>query len=229
MILLKKWEDLPEAFRTPEVRPYYDILARKPVSLAVKRIFDIGMSAVLIVLLACPMGVIAILVKKSSEGPVFYRQQRITTYGKPFRIHKFRTMVNHADQIGSEVTVGDDKRITPIGARLRKYRLDELPQVFDIFCGNMSFVGTRPEVKRYVDAYTPEMYATLLMPAGVTSETSILYKDEAELLEKSADPDRTYIETILPEKMKYNLASLKNFNIFNDLKTMVKTIAAVLK
>ena len=227
-MILRKWEDLPDFMRTDEVRPYYEILNKRRGSLVLKRMMDLVGGLVLLVLLAIPMAVIAFLIKLDSEGPVFYRQERITTYGKHFRIHKFRTMVSNADKIGTAVTVGNDSRITRIGAKLRGCRLDELPQVLDLISGNMSFVGTRPEAVRYVEKYKPEYIATLLLPAGITSEASIRYKDEAELLEAATDPDRVYVEEIVPQKMKYNLESIKDFSFFGDIATMFRTVFAVL-
>jgi len=225
--MLKKWDDLPEKMRAPEVRPYWELLNRKRGQLVVKRVGDLVLGALLLVLLALPMAVIAVLIRLDSEGPVFYRQERVTRYGKHFRIHKFRTMVANAEQLGSAVTTGHDKRITQIGARLRGHRLDELPQLLDVLSGNMSFVGTRPEAVRYVEQYRPEWRATLLLPAGITSEASIRYKDEERLLEDAADPDRVYMEEIVPEKMKWNLESLREFGVGNDVRTMVRTVAAV--
>mgnify|MGYP004632664395 FL=1 len=174
------------------------------------------------------MAFIAIAIKLDSEGPVFYRQERITTYGKHFKIHKFRTMVSNADKIGTAVTVGNDSRITRVGKRLRGCRLDELPQVLDLISGNMSFVGTRPEAVKYVEKYKPEYYATLLLPAGVTSEASIRYKDEAELLEAADAVDKVYIEEVLPGKMKFNLQSIKEFSFIGEIATMFRTVFAVL-
>ena len=225
--MLKKWEDLPDFMKNDEVRPYYDILKRKEISLILKRAIDLIGGIILLVLLAIPMVIIAILIKIDSKGPVFYRQERVTTYGKHFKIHKFRTMVNNADKIGSAVTVGNDSRITKVGAKLRGCRLDELPQVLDLISGNMSFVGTRPEVTKYVKKYTKEMRATLLLPAGITSEASIQYKDEAELLDAADDVDKVYVEQVLPEKMKYNLESIRKFGILREIKTMVNTVVAV--
>ena len=227
--MLRKWENLDEWIRQPEVKEYYDILSRKKGSLFLKRIFDILIALILFIILLIPMIIIAVYIKTDSEGPVFYRQRRITTYGKEFRIHKFRTMVTDAEKIGTAVTVGEDPRITKAGHFLRKTRLDELPQLIDVLEGTMSFVGTRPEAVKYVKQYTPEMRATLLLPAGITSIASILYKDEAELLENASDPDKTYVEEILPEKMKYNLQSIRDFSLINDLKTMFATVGAVLK
>ena len=226
--MLKKWEILPDYMQNNEVRVYYDSLQKKKVSMFLKRVMDLVGGLILLILLAIPMIVISIMIKLDSEGPVFYRQERITTYGKHFKIHKFRTMVSNADKIGSTVTVGNDSRITKVGAKLRGCRLDELPQVFDLISGNMSFVGTRPEAVKYVEQYKPEYMATLLLPAGITSEASIRYKDEAELLDAASDVDKTYIEEVLPGKMKYNLDSIKNFSFFGDIATMFRTVLAVL-
>lgn len=226
--MLKKWETLPEYMQNDEVRFYYDSLQKKKVSMFLKRVMDLVGGLILLILLAIPMIVISIMIKLDSEGPVFYRQERVTTYGKHFKIHKFRTMVSNADKIGSTVTVGNDSRITKVGAKLRGCRLDELPQVLDLICGNMSFVGTRPEAVKYVKQYKPEYMATLLLPAGITSEASIRYKDEAELLDAASDVDKTYIEEVLPGKMKYNLDSIKNFSFFGDIATMFRTVLAVL-
>ena len=227
--MLKKWEDLPGFMQSEEVREYYDILSKKKTSLFWKRIFDIVVAMILLLILAIPMVLIAILIKLDSKGPVFYRQERVTTYGKHFNIHKFRTMVSNADQIGSAVTVGNDARITKVGAKLRGLRLDELPQIFDVLLGDMSFVGTRPEAVKYVEKYTHEMNATLLMPAGITSEASIRYKDEAKILELAEDVDEAYIRDVLPGKMEYNLLSIRNYSFFGDIKTMIKTVVVVLR
>ena len=227
--ILPKWEELPDDIRKDVVKPYYDALCKHKAGLFFKRLFDICASLDLIVLLGIPMIIIAIMIKCDSKGPVFFRQERVTTFGARFRIHKFRTMVNNADKIGTAVTVENDVRITKVGAKLRNLRLDEFPQVFDVLAGTMSFVGTRPEVVKYVDQYTDEMNATLLMPAGITSIASIEYKDEAELLEKAEDADKVYVNDILPEKMKYNLQSVKEFSFFKDIGVLFKTVVAVLK
>ena len=226
---LRKWEDLPRFMQCAEVKEYYDILAKKKMSLKLKRAFDIVAGAGILVITAIPMLIISIKIATESSGGVLYRQERITRYGKKFRIHKFRTMVANADKIGSAVTISGDSRITPTGAFLRKYRLDELPQVFDVLAGNMSFVGTRPEATKYVKKYTKEMRATLLMPAGITSEASIRYKDEAELLDAADDVDKVYVEKVLPEKMKYNLESIRKFSLWRELMTMIKTVLAVIR
>lgn len=225
--MLRKWEDLPEFMKCEEVRKYYDILKRKKVQLRIKRTCDVLMAGVLLVLLAVPMVLIAAAIKADSPGSVFFRQERITVYGRKFRIHKFRTMISDADQKGPEVTVRNDGRITRVGSRLRELRLDELPQLLDILAGNMSFVGTRPEAVKYVKKYTKEMRATLLLPAGITSEASIRYRDEAGLLEQAEDVDEIYLKKILPKKMKYNLAEIRNFSLWEDLCILVKTALAV--
>ena len=226
--MLRKWEDLPEFMRTPEVRPYWEALDKKRGQLALKRAFDVTAGSVLLALLCPPMAIIAIMIKRDSEGPVFYRQERVTTYGKHFRIHKFRTMVSNADKIGTAVTVGNDSRITKVGAKLRGYRLDELPQVIDVIKGDMSFVGTRPEAVKYVEQYEPEYNATLLMPAGITSEASIKYKDEDQLLNAAIDVDKVYVEEVLPGKMKWNLKAIKEYSFAGDIATMFRTVFAIL-
>ena len=226
--MLKNWNELPEYMRTDEVRPYYDLLQRKKLSLFFKRVFDIVVSLIMIILCSPILLIISILIVKDSKGGVFYRQERVTQYGRVFRIFKFRTMVKNADQIGTQVTVSNDSRITKIGSKLRNCRLDELPQLFNIFLGDMTFVGTRPESVHYVKSYTDEMYATLLLPAGVTSEASIEYKDEADLLDQADDVDSVYINEVLPEKMKYNLNSIKEFSFFKEIATMFRTVFAVL-
>lgn len=226
--ILPKWDELPGDIRTEVVRPYYDALSKRKAGLFFKRVFDIIAALDLIILLGIPMLVIAIMIKCDSKGPVFFRQERVTSYGAKFRIHKFRTMVNNADKIGSSVTVENDNRITKVGSKLRNLRLDEFPQLFDVLSGDMSFVGTRPEVVKYVDRYSDEMKATLLMPAGITSIASIEYKDEAELLDKAEDADEVYVKEILPAKMKFNLKSVMEFGFFKDIGVLFKTVAAVL-
>ena len=226
---LIKWEKLPVEMQTEEVKKYYDILRKKRCSLFFKRAFDIVVSLLMLIVLSPVFLVLAIAIKLDSKGPVFYRQLRVTQYGKKFRIFKFRTMVQNADKIGTHVTVKGDSRITKVGKFIRKCRLDEICQLIDVFRGTMTFVGTRPEAVKYVDAYTPEMMATLLLPAGVTSEASILYKDEDKLLEQAEDVDKAYIEEVLPEKMKYNLAAIEKFGFWRDIGIMFRTVFAVLK
>jgi len=225
---LPEWKDLPNYMKTPEVRPYYDVLKKHKASLVLKRVFDFSTASVMLFVMAVPMAVIAIAIKADSPGAVFYRQERVTTYGKKFRIHKFRTMVDNADRIGASVTTNHDNRITRMGHRLRNLRLDELPQLIDVLEGTMSFVGTRPEAVKYVKQYTPEMLATLLMPAGITSEASIRYKDEYKLLDAADDVDKVYVEQVLPAKMQWNLESIRRFKFLREILTMFRTVAAVL-
>lgn len=226
--MLKTWDKLPEEMRTDAVRHYYEILRKKRASLIWKRVFDIVASGCMLILLSPLFLILAAAIKLDSPGPVFYRQIRVTQYGKHFRIFKFRSMVSDADKIGTQVTVDKDTRITRVGKLIRKCRLDEISQLIDIFRGTMTFVGTRPEVPKYVAAYTPEMMATLLLPAGVTSRASILYKDEAKLLDGAADVDKVYVEQVLPEKMRYNLREIENFSFWGDIRTIFRTIFAVL-
>lgn len=232
--MLKSWLELPEQMRNDEVKKYYKILSKKKSALRIKRIADVFLAFIFMILLSPVMIFIACWIKIDSKGPVFYRQERITSYGKPYRIFKFRTMVTGADKKGPLVTEKSDSRITKVGQKLRKLRLDELPQLFNILTGDMTFVGTRPEVKKYVDEYTEEMYATLLLPAGITSRTSIAYKDEDEVMESyltktGKSVDEVYVEYVLPEKMRWNLRYLKEFSVFGDFKIMIDTVLAVLK
>ncbi len=225
--MLRKWEELPDFMRIPEVRPYYEILDKKRSSLVIKRAFDIVTALIMMILLAVPMAIIALLIKADSEGPALYRQERVTAYGEHFRIHKFRTMVVNADKIGAEITANKDSRITKVGRHLRRLRLDEFPQLIDVLLGKMSFVGTRPEAVKYVKMYEPEYFATLLLPAGITSEASIKYKDESKMLKNVEDVDSAYVKDVLPSKMMWNLESLRHYSFSRDLLTMVKTVLAV--
>lgn len=220
------FSQLPENMQTEAVKPYYDILKSKSRSLFFKRVLDFFAALILFFILLLPMIIIGIVIKCTSKGPVIYKQVRVTTFGKEFRIWKFRTMKVGSDAKG-ELTCGDDDRVTGIGRFLRKYRLDELPQLVHVLSGKMSIVGTRPEVPRYVNEYTPEMMATLLMPAGVTSLASIMFKDEAELLDKAEDVDGEYINVILPQKMEYNLKYITRFGFRRDLYLILKTLKEV--
>lgn len=227
--MMKKWNDLPKELQVEPVRKYYDILQHRKGSLLAKRIFDVIVAGILVVILSPILLILSILIKLDSKGPVMFRQVRVTTYGKPFRIFKFRTMVNNADKIGTQVTTKGDARVTRMGKLLRGCRLDELPQLFNVLKGEMSFVGTRPEVEKYVAHYTDEMKATLLLPAGITSRASIEYKDEEKLLESAENADEVYIHQVLPEKMKYNLEAIEKFSFWDDIKTMFATVIAVVK
>ena len=227
-MILRKWNDLPKEMQIPEVKEYYYLLSKKKFQLVLKRLFDIVVSFTLLTLLSPLFIILAIAIKLDSKGPVFYRQTRVTQYGEEFRIFKFRSMVTDADK-GSLLTVGGDSRITRKGRFIRKYKLDEFSQLIDVLRGTMTFVGTRPEVPKYVDKYTPEMMATLLMPAGITSEASVYYKDENELLDAAEDVEKTYLEVVLPDKMKYNLAAIRSFSFVDDIKVMILTVLAVFK
>lgn len=232
-MVLKKWSDIPENIKNSKTYEYYKKLNTKKNNLFIKRFLDILFSVILLILLLPIFIILAICIKIDSSGSIFYRQERITIYGKKFKILKFRTMVQNADKIGSLITISNDSRITRVGKIIRKLRLDELPQLINILIGDMSFVGTRPEVKKYVDKYTDEMKVTLLMPAGVTSEASIKYKDEDNILDeytsKGEKLDDVYVKRILPQKMKYNLEYIEKFSVFEDFKIVTKTVLEVLK
>lgn len=225
--MLCKWDKLPEKIRTQEVMPYYEVLRKKKVQLILKRIFDVVISSIMLLCLSPIFLTLAIAIKMDSVGPVFFRQVRVTQYGCEFRIHKFRSMVNNADKKGAAVTAHNDVRITKVGRFIRDYKLDELAQLIDVWLGNMTFVGTRPEVPKYVSQYTTEMWATLLLPAGITSTASVTYKNEEDILARAIDVDKTYIEKVLPAKMQYNLQDIKEFSIWRDIQLMWKTFFAV--
>lgn len=227
ILMLLPYDKLPDNMKNDKVKPYYDLLCKKRKSLFLKRLTDLFIGIILLIILIIPMIIISVIVKLTSKGHVLYKQQRVTTYGKKFNIFKFRTMVEGADKIGALVTSKDDCRVTKIGKVLRKYRLDELPQIFHVLSGKMSIVGTRPEVPKYVEKYTDEMYATLLMPAGITSLASIKFKDEEKLLENSDNIDKDYVEKILPQKMRYNLKYINRFGFRRDVHLMLKTIKEV--
>ena len=225
-MVLKKWEDLPDDMKNEKVRIYYDILRKKKASLIVKRAFDVVASLCALILLSPVFLVTAIAIKAESEGPVMYRQVRKTTYGRDFRIHKFRSMYQNADR-GYLLTVKNDSRVTKVGAVIRKYKIDELGQLIDVLKGDMTFVGTRPQVQKYVDHYTDEMKATFLLPAGITSLASIYYRNENDLLEGHEDPDDLYLSEILPDKMMYNLLGIKKLSPLYDLKIILMTALTV--
>lgn len=222
-----KWEQLPQEMQTEEVKKYYDILKKKQMSLFFKRVFDIVASSIMLIILSPAFIILAIAIKIDSKGPVFYRQVRVTQYNKKFRIFKFRSMCQGADK-GSQVTVNQDARVTRVGKLIRGCRLDEISQLLDVWRGTMTLVSVRAETPKYTEQYTPEMMATLLLPAGVTSLASILYKDEAKLLDGVEDTDKVYVEQILPAKMYYNLKQIEQFSFWNDIKLMFMTVFAVL-
>ncbi|MBQ5592686.1 MAG: sugar transferase [Clostridia bacterium] len=226
-MILRKWEDLPTRMQTPEVERYYNILKRKKAQLLIKRISDVLISGVLLVLLSPVFAVTALAIKLDSRGPVFYRQVRVTQYAERFSIFKFRSMVTDADK-GIQLTVNNDSRITRTGRFIRRLKIDELSQLIDVFRGTMTFVGTRPEVPKYVEKYTDEMMATLLLPAGITSLASVYYKDENQLLDAADDPEGMYLETVLPDKMYYNLKAIEEFGLVEELKILIMTVLAVI-
>lgn len=228
-MIMKRWDQLPENMRNDNVKYYYDILKEKQVSLFLKRIFDIIFAILLSILLLPLFAVVSIAIKMGSKGPIMFRQVRVTQYGRKFRIFKFRTMIKDAEKFGLQITTNEDARVTKVGKFLREYKLDEIPQLLNIIKGDMSFVGTRPEVIKYVSYYSDEMKATLLLPAGVTSEASIQYKNEELIIPNTDDSDKLYIKYVLPEKMKYNLKSIEEFSIFNELNTILKTVIRVIK
>lgn len=227
-MILANWKDLPEIMKNDDVLNYYRILEKKKGNLLIKRLFDIIASISLIIILSPLMVIIALWIKFDSKGPVIFKQNRITRYNAEFKIYKFRTMIQNAENKGSLVTKKNDSRITNVGNKIRKSRLDELPQLFNILKGEMTFVGTRPEVKRYVEQYTDEMYGTLLLPAGVTSLASIYYKEEDNVIEEHLNMnytvDQAYLNYVLPAKMKYNLDYIKKETFFFDLKVCLLTI-----
>lgn len=222
MIFLKREDCLPKELQNDKARFYHKILKAKTFTLFIKRAFDIAASFIGLVILLLPFAVTAAVIKATSRGPVFFVQERMGRYYKPFKIIKFRTM--KTDNTGLKITVGDDDRITRIGAFLRKTKADELPQLINVLLGQMSFVGPRPEVLEYVKLYTDEMSATLLVRPGITSSASIKYRKESEILAQSDDPERAYIDVVLPDKMKYNLEYIENISAVNDLKLIFKTV-----
>lgn len=221
-MLVKKWQNLPSFLQEEEVVPYYNKLRSKSHYLILKRFLDIFFSFLLLLLFSFFLLLIALLIKIDSKGPVFYRQERISQYGKVFRIHKFRTMKVGADKSGL-LTVSNDSRITKIGSFLRKTHLDEVAQLIDVLKGDMTFVGTRPEVQKYVDKYSSKMKATLLLPAGITSSASFKYKDENDLINASDNVDEVYINKILVDKMKYNLEDIEKIGFFRDISRIFLT------
>lgn len=226
---IREWDNLPSDMKNLGVMKYYIRLKKKKASLFFKRVFDVFVAFIMLVLLSPIFLVLSIAIRAGSKGPVFFRQERVTQYGRRFRIFKFRTMVDGADNKGAAVTTAGDSRITKVGSFIRKCRLDEIPQLLNVLGGSMSFVGVRPEVPKYVERYTDEMKATLLLPAGITSPASIKYKDEDEILSGAEDPDEAYVETVLPAKMEYNYAYLNKCGFFRDIGTMFATVFAVLR
>lgn len=227
-MLIKKWEKLPPELQIDEVRPYWEYLRKKNFSLFWKRVFDIFVSGIVLIIISPFFLVLSLAIVIDSRGGVFYRQERVTQYGKHFRIFKFRSMVSDADKKGTLVTIDKDSRITRVGKFIRKFKIDEMSQLIDIFRGTMTFIGTRPEVPKYVGQYKPEYLATLLLPAGVSSTASIVFKDENEMLDKAEDADEVYVNQILPIKMKYNLFDLQKYGFWRDIKLCFMTVFGVM-
>ena len=190
----------------------------------IKRLFDILASGIGIIILSPVLLIIALRIKTGSDGPIFFKQVRVGKDGKEFEILKFRTMVVDAEKMGRQITVGADNRITKVGGFLRKYKLDELPQLFNVFKGDMSLVGPRPEVPRYVKLYTEEQRKVLNVKPGITVLASIRYRDENELLGQAENPDEFYINTIMPDKLALNLEYINKSNVFYDIYIIIETI-----
>jgi lipopolysaccharide/colanic/teichoic acid biosynthesis glycosyltransferase len=196
--------------------------------LLAKRVFDVAVSGVALIALAPVFLVIALAIKLDSAGGVFFRQERVGRFSQPFRIHKFRTMVQDAPSVGLPITVGSDSRITRTGAFLRKYKLDELPQLLDVFAGNMSLVGPRPEVPKYVSLYPADVRSIVLsVRPGITDWASIEFRNESELLSRAANPQEAYEREVLPVKLAYYVDYVRNRSFCGDLRIIAATIAAV--
>ena len=205
------------------------VLSKRRGRLALKRAMDVVVSAAALCVLWPLYLIIALAIVIDDPGPVFYRQVRVGRGGKPFRIFKFRSMVVDADKKGLEITVGHDRRITRVGAFLRKTKLDELAQLLNVLCGQMSFVGPRPEVPRYVELYTPYQRQVLLVRPGITDYASIAYRHENDLLDAAQDPERMYIEQIMPAKIELNMKYLREISPAADIRLILKTVEAVVR
>ncbi|HMU30825.1 MAG TPA: sugar transferase [Nitrospira sp.] len=193
-----------------------------------KRVFDVLCAVLGLMLLSPMLVVIALLITLGDGGSPFYRGLRVGRNGRPFRILKFRTMRSDAERSGVTSTAKDDPRVTSVGAVLRRYKLDELPQLWNVLCGEMSLVGPRPEVQRFVDLYTDEEKAILAVRPGLTDWASLWNIDEGAILEGSADPDRTYCELIRPKKIRLQLAYVRQAGFRTDLDILLRTVGAVL-
>lgn len=226
---LTQFDLLPPKMQNPSVMEYHNILSNKRVSLTLKRIIDVTICVILAIIASPFLLIFSILIKLTSKGKVIYLQKRIGRDMKPFYIYKFRTMVQDADKKGLALTTGNDSRITPFGKFLRKINMDEMPQLFNVIKGDMSIIGTRPEVSEYVDCYTDEMLATLLLAPGMLSLASIKYKNENDLLTNASDPQKEYIDVILPDKMKFNLEYMRTLSVKQDMKLIGASIAAAFK
>ncbi|CEP81797.1 sugar transferase [Paraclostridium sordellii] len=204
-------------------------LSKRKLRLAIKRIFDIVTSFIGLILLSPILIIIAVFIKLDSKGPVFFKQKRVGKNKQIFEIYKFRTMVIDAEKLGKQITVGNDNRITKIGKFIRKCKLDELPQLINVLKGEMSLVGPRPEVPKYVELYDVYQEQVLLVQPGITDYASIEFRNENELLGKSKNPEATYIDEIMPTKIELNLLYIKNISLLEDFKLIFNTILAILK
>lgn len=223
--------DLVQTEKDSESWLCFDIdayLARRRGQLILKRGFDIIFSSLGLIILSPLFLIIILIIKTGSKGPVFFTQTRVGKDGKEFKIIKFRTMEVDAEKKGMQITVGQDSRITKEGKWLRKFKLDELPQLINVLVGDMSFVGPRPEVPKYVGYYDDYQRNILKVKPGITDLASIEFRAENELLGRSADPEKTYIEEIMPAKFRLNLKYLKNMTLLNDVKIIMKTILVLL-
>ena len=212
-----------------ELYDYKEELNSKKFVLFIKRLFDVCASFFGLLFLFIPLVVVSVLIKCTSKGPIFFRQVRVGRNGKEFRIYKFRTMVVDAEKKGLQITTKDDNRITKIGSFLRKTKLDEFPQLINVLIGEMSFVGPRPEVPKYVALYSDVQKNVLLVRPGITELASIKYRDENEMLKSSENPEDTYIKEIMPKKIEYNLEYIKNISPFYDLKLIFMTFGVLFK
>lgn len=228
-MLIKSYEYLPNQMQTQMVKVYYDLLSKKKKTLVIKRIIDIVLCGIITIISSPFLIIFALLIKLTSKGPVVFKQQRVGKDMKMFNIYKFRTMEKEASKKGGEITTNNDSRITTFGKFLRKINMDEMPQLFNVLKGDMSIIGTRPEVLSYVNEYSQEMFATLLLPPGMLSLASVFYKDENAMLKDVSDVHKVYVEKILPDKMQYNLQYLKTISIKEDFKLIGKSIACMFK
>ncbi|MFZ2538112.1 MAG: sugar transferase [Oscillospiraceae bacterium] len=226
---ISKFEQLPKKMQNVAVKQYYDIVKTKQTTLTVKHIIDVLICGIIFIITLPFFITFSVLIKLTSTGPVLFKQERIGKDLKTFHILKFRTMVKDADKKGIQLTTGNDSRITPFGKFLRGINMDEMPQLINVIKGDMSIIGTRPEVKRYVDVYTDEMLATLLIKPGMVSLASVKYKNENDMLTLASNPEQVYIDDILPDKMKYNLEYLSCLSLKKDFLILGKTIACVFK
>lgn len=204
-------------------------LNKKKVNLIIKRLFDIGASSIGLILLSPILILIAICIKLDSKGPVFFKQVRVGKNKELFKIYKFRTMVTDAEKLGKQITIGNDTRITKVGTFIRKCKLDELPQLINVLNGDMSLVGPRPEVPKYVELYDDYQEQILLVQPGITDYASIEFRNESEILGESENPESKYINDIMPYKIELNIKYIKNISLYEDLKLITRTIKAIAK